>query len=293
MGYEMINDKLSITPHRMYAMLRLVGKFGSVPRETALNLLQPSTITNNQETSKIIYRVANNFHLLREDEGKERFVTLNAALKDIASLESFRLKMQQILLGVTDEYADNYILNQFTAWYAVQDAKVLDSRKADLEAQFHESLYPSAESRVISDQPGITAWMTWVDFLGLGWTLKLYRRDEARLIPDATERLMPLLPQLLPNVNTIPFNEFMDNLAMYCPELDGGILFNKCWDASRGNTVRGNRLSLMLSTALRVLHSQGRLELRHVADATDVWTLFPAQSYINRVTHIRRLQEVV
>jgi hypothetical protein len=51
---------------------------------------------------------------------------------------------------------------------------------------------------------------------------------------------------------------------------------------------RGNRLSLMLSTALRVLHEQGHIVLEKRADATETWTLFPAQTYHNQITHIRR-----
>jgi hypothetical protein len=66
------------------------------------------------------------------------------------------------------------------------------------------------------------------------------------------------------------------------------VLFERCWEASRRGEVRGNRLSLMLSTALRVLHASGEIELSYRSDSAATWTLFPAQSHIGQVTHVAR-----
>ena len=107
-------------------------------------------------------------------------------------------------------------------------------------------------------------------------------------MPDATRRISAILPELLPDHILTGFPEFMARLPNYCPELDGGLLFKRCLEASRPGEQRGNRLSLMLSTALRVLHQQGAIVLEDRADAVENWSLFPSQSFINRVTHIQR-----
>ena len=110
-----------------------------------------------------------------------------------------------------------------------------------------------------------------------------------RIVPDSTLRLRPLLPELLLEIGVeVPMVVFMTNLAKRCPELDGGALFERCWSASHPGEVRGNRLSLMLSTALRVLHQNSIIEMVYRGDSALTWTLFPSQSHINRATHICR-----
>jgi hypothetical protein len=83
-------------------------------------------------------------------------------------------------------------------------------------------------------------------------------------------------------------SDFVASLGGLCPELDAGILFGRCWEASRGSDDRGNRLSLMVSTALRVLHASKEITLVERKDAPIAFHLFPAQSHISRVTDIRR-----
>jgi hypothetical protein len=89
---------------------------------------------------------------------------------------------------------------------------------------------------------------------------------------------------------SMSFGLFMERLADTCPELDGGRLFNHCWQASRGAEQRGNRMSLMLSTGLRSLHNTGVIKLSEQADALTIWRLYPAAgSSLQQVTHIQRL----
>jgi hypothetical protein len=132
----------------------------------------------------------------------------------------------------------------------------------------------------------LNGWLTWASFLGWGWRMTVGGQE--LLMPDAHKRLKPILPQLLSDSEEIPFSQFTHNIANLCPELDGGSLFEKCWQASRGVEVRGNQLSLMLSTALRSLHDNKLIKLIEYADATDMWQLYPAQTHpVQRVTHIK------
>jgi hypothetical protein len=289
MGSEMIKDKLVITPQRMFALACLVHSLGSIPRDQLLVQLQPKDVSDNRDAANLVYRYAKRYRLICEGETTGKLVTLGVAPYVIASFETFRCYMQSVLLGVTNESQDDFLLGQFTAWYAVQDHRVMVYSKTDLEAKFHDSMYPSAPGRVLAEEPGISAWRTWAGFLGWGWGLKFEARDEMHIVPDAACRIRPLLPQLLPTPNIdIPMSDFMTGLGVSCPELDGGTLFNSCWEASRGGEERGNRISLMVSTALRTLDAVKAISLIERKDASVIWTLFPAQSHISRVTDIRR-----
>lgn len=292
MGSEMIKDKLVVTPQRIHALVKCVHVLREVPRETLMGLLQPRAITENRETTTLVYRYARRYGLIQEDETSSRRVSLAISPAIATDYEAFRQHMQMALLGVKDETQDNFLLSQFTAWYASQDERVMEYSKSDLEARFHEALYPMATERVLAEQPGISAWRTWAEFLGWGWLLKLGRNEEAKIVPDATLRIRPLLLKLLPDTNTdVPFGVFIARLGAACPELDSGVLYTRCWNASHGGEARGNRVSLMASTALRVLNQGGAIALIDRRDVADNWALFPAQSYFTRVTHVRR-QEI-
>ena len=289
MGFEMIKDKLVVTPQRIHALVTCVHVLQEVPRETLMDLLQPDAITDNQDTTKIIYRYARRYDLIQENQMPDHRVSLAVSPVVASDPEAFRQHMQRVLLGVTDESQDNFLLSQFAAWYAAQDERVMDYSKADFEAKFHEDLYPSAAQRVLAEQPGISAWRTWAEFLGWGWPLKFAQGEEAKIVPDATSRIRPLLPTLLPDAGVdVPFGSFVARLGASCPELDGGVLYGRCWEAGRGGEARGNRVSLMVSTALRVLNQEGAITLVDRRDVPDTWALFPAQSHITRVTHVRR-----
>lgn len=289
MGYEMIKDRLTITPHRMYAMLRSIAALGGQSRDNIIGLAQPATISDNIDTAALIYRYLTRYGLIEEDGSQLRRVFLSGSGRQAEGWDLFRNHMQQLLLGKIEESSDNFLLNQFTAWYAVQDDRVMTWSKSEIEVNLHKDLYPESSERVLAEQPGISAWRTWAEFLGFGWPMKLSQRDEMRIVPDATLRIALYLPEFVPTAGEeMSFSAFMNRLSRQCPELDGGVLFEQCWQASRGNEVRGNRLSLMLSTALRTLHNLGEIELINRPDATETWTFFPAQSHIGRVSHIRR-----
>ena len=144
MGYEMIKDKLVITPQRLYSLACLVHQLGTPSCEELLSLLQPTSITDNRETATIIYRYARRYGLVQEDDSAAKRVSLKVDPGKIASVDAFRQHMQTILLGVTDESQDNFLLSQFTAWYATQDEAVLSYTKSEYEMRFNQALYPDA-----------------------------------------------------------------------------------------------------------------------------------------------------
>jgi hypothetical protein len=291
---EIINNG-QITPHRLHALVRLVSRLDDPTKEDLLNLLQPPGLIDNQDAAEAVYGAARRHNLIFEQADGNKKVTLHPDLSssaEVESVEGFRAYVRQQLLGIDDDGKDNYLLNLFTAWYAVQNEWVIQHTKRETIVRFNAELYPQEET----DDQGqgrafnnvkFNAWLPWAAFLGFGWSMRFGATDV--LMPDAYDRLKVLLPDLLSEEEKfVPFGKFAGRLTKACPELDGGKLFEMCWQASRGAEVRGNSLSLMLSTALRVLHGSGQIELRHQPDATDVWQLYSAEGHpIGQITHIR------
>jgi hypothetical protein len=284
---ERLTYNIVITPHRVLSLLTLINQLSRANRGDLLSLLQPSAISEKPEIARDVYAAANSNRLIHEDESRERIANIAIPNEALLDMDKFRAYLQNELLDVTDEAEYHYVLSLFAAWIAVQNEQVLETTKLEWEQRFNAQLYPGREERVVNEHPGITSWMEWADFLGWGWQLK-FGQLQSKFVPDCTGRLQPLLAELLPEADFIPFGLFMERLSARCPELDGGVLFERCWEACRRQERRGNRLSLMLSTALRVLNQNGSVALEDRADAPDNWTLYPAQSYNTRVTHIRR-----
>lgn len=292
MAYEILNNA-RVTPHRLHALVRLVPRLETPTRQDLYNLLQPSALASDgkQDLAADVLRAAATTGLVTEDPETKR-ITLTQASRDADTVEGFRLCMQRTLLGSVSDDQPNYLLGQFTAWYAAQDERVLAWDPKQYEERFCADLYPG---RGGDERPFNTTkyngWQSWAVFLGWCWPMKLGGRQVC--LPDARLRIEPLLNELLPDgKHIIEFGRFADMLSQRCPELDGGVLFDRSWSASRGNERRGNRLSLMLSTALRVLHDAQLLELIRRPDATMLWQLYPSASHgFYQISHIRRRGE--
>lgn len=287
MAFEILNSA-TITPHRLHAMVRLIPRLKNLnpSRNDVLNMLQPEILSKNQNTSADVYKAARHCNLIQESEG-EGVVSLVVDQDQIETFQNFQRQMQRILTGITDEQENNHLLNIYTAWYAVQNESILTYTRKDFESHFNKQVYPGEEDRQFNTTK-FNGWRTWAAFLGWGRLMKKGTFDI--LVPDATLRIEPLLGCLLPDgEQLVSFGAFVQNLAATCPELDGGVLFNYCWKASRGAEQRGTRLSLMLSTALRVLHNLEQIELVRQADASYLWQLYPAMGHpVQEVSHIRR-----
>jgi len=289
LAYEILNNA-QVTPHRLHAFVRLVSRLQNPNREELLNLLQPTEMGGSQESSKEVYRAALNCGLITENSNKSKTVGLNVSPDQVESLPTFRDHLRQILLGVTDENSPNYLFNIFTAWYATQNERVFQLGAKGYEKLFNDQIFTNNEERAFNDTK-LNGWRNWAAFLGLGWPMRAAMIEGQRevLVPDAHSRLKAVLPKLLsPKEGSLRFGIFARRLAEECPELDGGILFEICWKASRPSEQRGNRISLMLSTGLRVLHDTKAITLIRESDADEKWQMYQAIGYdLNQITHIQ------
>lgn len=284
-NFEIIN-RGQVTPQRMHALVRLVARRRQPSREEILSLLQPEALSNNTDAAAAVFAAAVRSELITHDTAAD-MVSLgpNLTRAKIESTDDFRWAMQERLCGVTDPDKDNYLLNEVVAWYAVQTPDTYRLKKAELATKFNQELYPQDEDaaadsgRAINDTK-LNAWFAWTTFLGWG----IVYGD--RLWPVAHGRLWPTLAPLRKQM--LGTSEFMDFLATACPELDGGSLFEQCWQASRPGQTRSQQLSFMLSTSLGTLHGLNRVELQRSTDSLDRWQIYPSTAYpFTDVTHIK------
>lgn len=280
MAYELINSG-TVTPHRLHAVVRLVTRLNRIKRNELYNLLQPQDLgIGNQDTARETVRAAINCGLLIEDKEND-FISLQTGLRDLETTGEFRKWMQNRLLKKVDQEQDNFLLNSFTAWYIVQDEKVFQIAK-ELHVKFNEVFFADETERSFNSTK-LNSWKTWAAFLGIGWLTK-----DDFLIPDAHDRVEPLLPNLLPDTNReVEFGVFCERLAEVCPELDQGTNYTRLRQYVP-RTSSMNRLSLALSTALRVLDKEKKIKLIRQPDARKNWPIYPASGYtLDSISHIK------
>ncbi len=291
---EIINDA-QVEPRRLQVILRLISNLPTAKKEEIFRLAQlpvvlehmPELPKNSLLASENTYKHAVDCELVRENSDKSLSLLVNP--ENITTMPAFRNHMRNVILGITDMNQPNYVFNLFSAWYAVQNERILQNLVQQecciaFNTDMRNLFFKSSERAFNTTK--LNAWHKWAEFLGLGRTIKV--GSHPVLMPDATERVKSILREVLPNGEEIRFGVFIERLAVICPELDGGKLFQDCWKASRGEEVQGNRLSLMLSTALRTLARLQVIELFNRADSLDVWQLRQSLgSLYKQVTHIR------
>jgi len=251
-------------------------------------LLQPAELGSSSETFQSTFEAAEKCDLIVLNEKK---VILQVEPSQVESVAAFQAFMRSKLLGVTNDTSPNYLLNLFCAWYAVQNEGIFSRDSKQYENEFLAQIFPNEDSRGFNTTK-FNGWRNWAVFVGWGWLLNTGGNRQV-FVPDARDRVHSLLPQLLPEVGRrVEFGSFLSRLAQHCPELDNGRLFEYCWQASRGQEERDNRLSLMLSSGLRVLANQRIIKMTRIADTSQDWELFPAQGYeLKQVTHIELLPQ--
>ena len=275
-NYEIINNG-QVTPQRLHALLRLVARRRRPGREDLLTLLQPPELSDNTKAAAAVFAAAVRAQLITYDQSEDIVTFAPGVARDgIESVASFRALLQRRLCGITDPDQDNYLLNQVVAWYAVQLPEVYTLKKPALAAKFNQELYPrepeaGAETGRAINETKLTTWYAWVSFLGWG----LIAGDT--LWPVAHLRLQPQLAGL--QGRTLRMSEFIEHLSSICPEMDGGVLYEQCWSASRPGQPRGQQLSFMLSTALGTLHGLKKIKMEYSADSLDRWHIYPSATY--------------
>lgn len=262
------------TPSRLFALCRLIQMRPGLSRRTLADYMQPPGLQENQEAYKSVFNTANQLGLLEGVNQDQICVFLDKS--DLENPSSFR----QAIMRKLDQEPEQVFM-RFTAWYLQRGTAVYTENSVTLAQEFEREVNQGATEINQFNDTNITAWRTWVAFLGYG-TL-----HNSILIPDVSMRLHDVLKEdkSMLRGQQIAVKDFMDWLGKRCPELDGG-------DISRANTGDGGydhqRISIALSAALRGLHNKQVLELFNINDAPDMWYLIRADNHpiVERFTHI-------
>lgn len=281
MGFELITYGYR-TPRRLFALAKLVSLLHSPTTENLKEWLQPRSIRGKTDIASDVIKTAHFCKLIEKDsQGNVSLVVNKSVLENIAN---FRKYLQNILLKKTDPNDDFFLLNQIGSWIAVQDERIFDYSKNDIAVKFESELYGTDNEGRVLNVTKLSAWITWAEFLGWGWS-----SNDVVFVPDATDRILPVLNESKSNKEMLSFSDFMETMSVECPELDNGYLYKLCWNNSRGGEQQSNQLSLMLSNGLRVLDHQGAIKLVEQGDAVNVWQLYKAMGHsVTSVTHIER-----
>jgi hypothetical protein len=287
---ELVNNGQQVTPYRLLAGLRLIAHLGECDREQFYTLMQPDFITDDNSASRSLLQLALHYGLIYEESS---ILKLNPELnrRILADFESYRQLMHKRIWGASEPDQDDFRLSLYTAWYAVQNEKVFSFNAVSAAQNFvnelavmkRDELLAISEGQLFNDTK-VRGWNAWAQFLGVAWSRS--QGNASILVPDAYWRLRYLLPELLsPDGGEIAAGVFMERLNQYCPELDGGLLFQMAWRESRPHEQQ-TYLSLMLSNALHGLSRDGFLRLISYADASDSIQLYPTELYPSRISSI-------
>lgn len=135
------------------------------------------------------------------------------------------------------------------------------------ETRFERELFPSEKPTNRFNDTKYRGLRRWLRYAGLGW------HDSAECFhPNPYSRLARQLPAIFESKRELSIDRFMERLAEKCPELDGGLLFQK---ANPGWEKGARSLTLGLAHALVDLHSDGVLTLDCPLD-TDGWSIAKA-----------------
>lgn len=168
--------------------------------------------------------------------------------------------------------SDDTIEPWFAVFYAFllgRDASAGDGPgpAKDWENRFERELFPSEKPTNRFNDTKYRGLRRWFRYAGLGW------HDSAECFhPNPYFRLARQLPAIFEIKRELSIDRFMERLAEKCPELDGGVLFQK---ANPGWEKGVRNLSLGLAHALVDLHTDGVLTLDCPLD-TDGWSIAKA-----------------
>lgn len=268
------------TPERVWSLVSILAAHsGSMERQELARWLNPpfrSTHGEREDKKSAVdatIQVASDLDLIDTSErGAVRLINgyLSGKYDEFADLIHARLA------SLSDGDADAVLLEAF-AWLAVQveiegSTLWVDDWSADEFADHADkALTPEAGERRFNKTKR-APWRRWMEFVGLSVPLPTGEDH-----PCVTRRLeRELFGGSLPLNEEIGAGRLLDYIAQRLPYLDGGRLFVRLCDRL-GHHMAPQRLSRLLSSALRDLGEDGRVTLIVRGDARNNVELAPDQ----------------
>jgi hypothetical protein len=262
-----------VTPVRLETLLDLMRNTTSrkVDRRMLIEMLQPDGLVNmdtDRVQAKRTIKAASELGLMKKED-EDTYARLTFNRKDERTT-------RQIVLGAIDSIvlSDTRVEPYFALFYSYLlslNAEGVIKKTNDEWARDFERYVQGGQR---SDNPfnkdklaGLYRWMT---YAGLGW----FDANEV-FQPNPYERLQRSLTMIFAGETKLTGEAFMQRMAVVCPELDGGVIFQQAC-GSRSDYKETHVCTLGLSHALIDLHQDDIIRLYCPRDSRG-WSIEAAE----------------
>lgn len=231
-------------PERVYTLCKMVEK-KPISNAELKEKMEPAFLENNTEYFSDYRKAAEELGLISVSDN---LISLAVRPETVASIEDMRFYIN----GRLEKFQDGQFY-RITKTYFAMESDVLKGEKN--VANMASVMEQKAGIKV--DSMAMRAWRFWVSFLGFGYLQGMY------VIPNADVFLKDIILRAgFETGKNYSMNIFIERLRPY-----GNIIIDP--------TPTVKYLNFGVSNGLRTLHDQGFLELEHVLDQADIWTLYP------------------
>lgn len=256
------------TPARIEALIDLLASTpqGSMTDLVVKQLMQPSSLPglrDNPIQVRATLSAARELGLVTDVKGK---LTLTSSPNGNRTARSLLLAaFDEKVLSATD------VEPWFALFYSYRlqrgNEEPRENRGAFWDAEFNRDFLKNARVPNRFNATKYTGFRRWLCYAGLGW---LDASDAFQ--PNPYGRIRRKLLQIFANAARLDSATFMKNLAMACPELDGGQIFCK---ANAGYQIEEKQCTSGLAHALIELHLDQIIQLDCPKDSHG-WSLSAA-----------------
>jgi hypothetical protein len=251
-----------VTPKRLETLVEVMRHFRprALSRQAIYELLQPQGLPALKESSdqaRHVVGAAVELELLEPDGQALR-------LADAAS------GAKRPVRGVVLEAIDRRVLAisdvepYFATFYAYLLGRGVTGGRKQSGQAWADEFNRAVNRGSLGDNPfnkdKYSGLGRWYRYVGLGWD-----DPSGVFMCNPYQRLLRSLPALFAGDRRLDASDFMQRLALTCPELDGGSLFVI---ANPGFNAEDRTCTLGLSHALIELHEEGVVELDCPSDST-------------------------
>lgn len=253
-----------VTPLRLETLLDVVFEFASsnpLSRETLYELVQPDGLPGLKESRGASVQAVRGAIELGLVEDVDGALVPASHLRPRAPGRLAR----EMVLAALDERVLAAI--RVEPWLALFYAYLLGLNghasvardNQDWANRFNQAVFSAELPANPLNKSKLEKLWRWFVYAGLGWI-----DPQSVFQCNPYERLLRALPAIFGNDRSLEVDDFMQRLALACPELDGGVIFlqaNPRYDKSHRTCTLG------LSHALVEMHEVGLLVLQCPADS--------------------------
>ena len=240
-------------PARVFALYRIVEAKKSISRGELQGLMEPKDISKGISYFPAILKAAEELRII---ENKDNTINLLDGQERFKTIDDFRKYIISILQDLSEGQfwkCTNAVVNMNERIYeynTISDSGMLNH----LSSKLGETI----------TAPMIRGWRFWSQFLGFGVI------NEMTFLPNAYVYVKEVLRLMnLEKKQEYSMSDFMVRFMQY-----GRIILS--------SSTSDKNLNIAMSSALRELHDNGEIILKHGSDQEMKWFLYPSKALFNQ-----------